>query len=289
VTARVGEEQWQESPALVVEQLPFFYQTWWFILLASAAVLSLPIIVYRLRVRHITQEFNVRLKERVSERTRIARDFHDTTLQSFQAVLMKFSALGYLIPERPDVHEKMERVCEQARQAIAEGRDAIQGLRSSTVVANDLARAISALGEGLAVDQNGQNCPEFRISVEGKSRDLPPLVRDEVYRIAAEVLRNAFRHAQAKRIEVEIRYAPRQFRLFVLDDGKGIDPAILKAGGRSGHQGLPGINERAKLAGGSLSVWSRLDSGTRIELTIPASIAYSKPARRAAACGEETR
>jgi hypothetical protein len=81
VAARVGEEQWQESPALVVEQLPFFYQTWWFMLLASAAVLSLPILVYRLRVRQITQEFNVRLKERVGERTRIARDFHDTTLR----------------------------------------------------------------------------------------------------------------------------------------------------------------------------------------------------------------
>jgi ligand-binding sensor domain-containing protein/signal transduction histidine kinase len=288
VAARVGEEQWQESPALVVEQLPFLYQTWGFMVLASAAVLSLAIIAFRLRVRQITQEFNIRLKERVGERTRIARDFHDTTLQNFQAALMRFSAVGYLIPERPDVQEKIEGVCEQARNAITEGRDAIQGLRSSTVVANDLARAISMLGEGLAADQNGQNSPEFRVSVEGKSRDLPPLVRDEVYRIAAEALRNAFRHAQAKGIGVEIRYAPRQFRLCVLDDGKGIDPAILKVGRRTGHHGLPGINERAELAGGKLCVWSQLDSGTRIELTIPASIAYSKPARRAAASGKET-
>jgi signal transduction histidine kinase len=287
VAARVGEEQWQESPALVVEQLPFFYQTWWFMLIASAAVVSLAILVYRLRVRQITQEFNIRLKERVGERTRIARDFHDTTLQNFQAALMRFAAVGYLIPERPDVQEKIEGVCEQASNAITEGRDAIEGLRSSTVVANDLARAISMVGEGLAADQNGQGSPEFRVSVEGKSRDLPPLVRDEVYRIAAEALRNAFRHAQAKGIGVEIRYAPRQFRLCVLDDGKGIDPEILKVGTRTGHHGLPGINERAELAGGKLCVWSQLDAGTRIELTIPASIAYSKPARRAAASGKE--
>ncbi len=118
--------------------------------------------------------------------------------------------------------------------------------------------------------------------VEGKSRDLPPLVRDEVYHIACETLRNAFRHAQAKQIEVEFRYDSRQFRLRVVDNGKGIDPTILSAGGRAGHHGLPGLNERAKLAGGRLSVWSLLNSGTEIELTIPAAIAYtrSQPARR---------
>jgi ligand-binding sensor domain-containing protein/signal transduction histidine kinase len=288
VAAHVGEEQWKESPALLIEQLPFFYQTWEFMLLASAAALSLAIFAYWLRIRQITQEFNARLKERVGERTRIARDFHDSTLQNFQAVLMGLSALRYLIPERPDVQGKIEGVCEQARNAITEGRDAIQGLRSSTLVANDLARAISMLGEGLAADQNGQNSPEFRVSVGGNSKDLPPLVRDEVFWIAAEALRNAFRHAQAKGIEVEIRYGPRQFRLRVLDDGKGIDQAILKVGGRTGHHGLPGINERAELAGGKLCVWSQLDSGTRIELTIPASIAYRRPASRAAATEKET-
>jgi signal transduction histidine kinase len=156
----------------------------------------------------------------------------------------------------------------------------VQGLRSSMVVANDLARAISTLGEGLVADHSshpaGENCPEFRVHVEGKSRDLPPLVRDEVYRIAGEALRNAFRHAQAKRIEVGIRYDQRQFRLCVLDDGKGIDQAVLSAGGRAGHHGLPGIHERAQLAGGKLSVRSQLDSGTEIELTIPAGLAYAK-------------
>jgi signal transduction histidine kinase len=112
--------------------------------------------------------------------------------------------------------------------------------------------------------------------VEGTSRDLAPLVRDEVHRIACEAVRNAFLHAQARRIEVEIQYAERQLRLRVRDNGKGIDPKILKEGGRAGHHGLPGMQERAKLVGGKLTVVSRLDSGTEAELSIPASFAYLK-------------
>ena len=119
--------------------------------------------------------------------------------------------------------------------------------------------------------------------VERKSWNLPPLVRDEVYKIACESLRNAFRHAQAKRIEVQFRYAPGQFRLCVVDNGKGIDPTVLSAGGRAGHHGLPGLHERAQVAGGKLSVWSQLDSGTEIELTIPAHLAYTKSSRSVSA------
>jgi ligand-binding sensor domain-containing protein/signal transduction histidine kinase len=268
---------WNEAgDSLDFSIAPAYYQTTWFRASCVAAFFVLLWALYRYRLYQIAREFNARLEERVGERTRIARDFHDTTLQNFLGVMMKFSAVKHLIPERPDVQETLEGVCEQARQAIAEGRDVVQGLRSSMVVANDLASAISTLGEGLVADHTGQNCPEFRVHVEGKSRDLPPLVRDEVYRIAVEAVRNAFRHAQAKRIEVRIRYDQRQFRLQVRDNGKGIDQAVLSAGGREGHHGLPGIHERAQLAGGKLSVRSQLDSGTEIELIIPAALAYAK-------------
>jgi signal transduction histidine kinase len=182
----------------------------------------------------------------------------------------------YRLPDRPEALKELEGAIEQARQAIAEGRDAVQGLRSSVVVKNDLARAITTFGEGLASDQNGRQAPDFRVLVEGASRDLAPLVRDEVYRIAGEALRNAFRHSGARRIEVEIHYDARRLRMRVRDDGKGIDPQVLSAGGRSGHHGLPGMRERAELVGGELAVWSELDSGTEIELTIPSAIAYAK-------------
>ena len=269
---------------------PKFYQTRLFQTSCVAAFLAMLWGTHRLRLLYVTRQFNLRLEERVAERTRIARDLHDTLLQSFQGVLLKFSTARYLMRERPDDAEEMlERTIDQAREAITQGRDKVQGLRSSTVIANDLVRAITTFGAGLAGD-TGQNGPELRVQVEGKSRDLPPLIRDEVYHVACESLRNAFRHAHARRIEVEFRYDPRQFRLRVVDNGKGIDPAVLSAGGRAGHYGLPGIRERAELAGGKLSIWSRLDAGTEIELTIPHSIAYAKssPVRRSRSSGEGT-
>ena len=128
--------------------------------------------------------------------------------------------------------------------AITEGRDAVQGLRDSTIQTNDLALAISTLGEELAADSTGHR-PAFRVAVEGQSRDLHPILRDEVYKIAAEALRNAFLHANAKQVEVEIRYDNERFRLRVRDDGKGIDAAVLSAQSREGHYGLPGMRERA--------------------------------------------
>jgi signal transduction histidine kinase len=118
------------------------------------------------------------------------------------------------------------------------------------------------------------------MAVEGTPRNLHPILRDEVYRIAGETLRNAFRHAQARQIEVEIHYDARQFRLRVRDDGKGIDPEILGEDPRPGHFGLHGMRERAKIAGGQLDVWSELDSGTEVELSIPASRAYATPSTR---------
>jgi signal transduction histidine kinase/ligand-binding sensor domain-containing protein len=256
---------------------PAYYQTTWFRLSCLAAFLALLVALYQLRLRQVRRQFDLRLEERVNERTRIARDLHDTLLQSFQGVLLKFHAVTYQLSDRPEAQQTLENVVEQARQAITEGRDAVQGLRSSMFVTNNLARAISAIGEELAAAQTGQDYPDFRVHVEGRSRDLAPLIRDDVHRIAGEALRNAFRHAQAGRIEVEIHYDSRRFRLRVRDNGKGMDPKVLAEGGRTGHYGLPGMQERAKLVGGKLAVWSEIDSGTETELTIPASLAYAKP------------
>ena len=116
----------------------------------------------------------------------------------------------------------------------------------------------------------------FQVEVEGETRDLHPVLRDEVYRIGCEVLRNAFRHSGAARIEFGLHYGDRQFRVYIRDNGKGIDPRVLDAGGREGHYGLQGMHERARLAGGRLVVRSRLNSGTEAEIIIPAARAYAK-------------
>ena len=117
------------------------------------------------------------------------------------------------------------------------------------------------------------------VSVEGTPQDLDPILRDEVYRIAGEALRNAFLHARARRIEVEIQYGERQLQVRVRDDGIGIDPSMVDKG-RSGHYGLPGMRERAERIGGQLSVWSGRGAGAEVELRVPGSIAYRALARR---------
>ena len=156
----------------------------------------------------------------------------------------------------------------------------MQGLRASTVERNDLAVAISTLGDQLATDANADPSPAFRVAVEGQPRDLHPILRDEIYKIAAEALRNAFRHAQAGRVEVELRYDSDDFRLRVRDDGKGIDQAVLAAQGVEGHYGLRGMPERAAVIGGKLAVWSEVGAGTEVELRLPARTVYATSARR---------
>ena len=268
---------WNETGATVdFAVAPAYYQTVWFRASVVGMFVLLLAAAYRMRVRQVARQYNLRLEERVGERNRIARDFHDTLLQSFQGVLLKFHAATYLLPDRPDeARERLQGVIEQASQAISEGRDAVQGLRASSVVNNDLAQAISTLGEALGTDHAGQRAPAFDVAVEGTPQNLAPLVQDDVYRIAGEALRNAFQHAKAKRIEVELHYDRARFRLRVRDDGKGIDQKVIKEG-RTGHFGLTGMRERAQLLRGKLVIWSELDSGTELELTIPASVAYAK-------------
>jgi signal transduction histidine kinase len=216
------------------------------------------------------------LETRVNERTRIARELHDTLLQSFHGLLLRFQTVYSLLPSRPDeAREKLEKAINAASQAIIEGRDAVQALRSSTAEINDLAATIKTFGEELTARESNSIPPAFRVEVEGKPRNLHPARREEVHRIAAEALGNAFRHAQARKIEVEIRYEEQQFRLRIRDDGKGIDPEVLSAGRREGHFGLHGMKERAEIADGKLEIWSRDGSGTEIELTIPATSAYA--------------
>jgi signal transduction histidine kinase/ligand-binding sensor domain-containing protein len=268
----VWNEKGVSLPILIT---PPWWRTNLFRALSGALFLALLWALYQLRVRHLARQFNVRLEERVGERTRIARDLHDTLLQSFHGILLHFQTGINLLPERPgEARKTLEKAMHQAKHAIVEGREAIQGLRSSVVETNDLALAMRTLGEELAA---GSNAAAFQVHVEGTPRDLHPILRDEVYRITGEGIRNAFRHAGAKQIEVEIHYDDRRVCVRVRDDGKGIDPKLLSDGGREGHFGLRGMRERAKLIGGKLTVWSELNAGTELELSIPAARAYTAP------------
>ncbi|MBV8630058.1 MAG: hypothetical protein JOZ83_03985 [Silvibacterium sp.] len=281
VTASNNSGVWNEEGALVdFSVAPAYWQTDWFRALCAISVVALLWAAYQWRLRHLHHQFEMTLDARVSERTRIARDLHDTLLQSFQGVLLRLQTVSQLLRERPlEAQDKLDSTIDQVAEAITEGRDAVQGLRDSTVQENDLAQAVSTLAQELETDSN-RDRPSFRVAVEGEPRHLHPILRDDIYRIAAEALRNAFKHSNARHIEVEIHYDKEQLRLRVRDDGKGIDPTVLSQQDSTRHYGLPGMSERASIIGGKLTVWSQIDSGTEVELAIPADAAYSAHAKR---------
>jgi signal transduction histidine kinase/ligand-binding sensor domain-containing protein len=281
LVASNSEGLWNGPEAAVgFEVEPTLSQTWWF---RSALVLCvglLALAAYLLRMRQLTRLLNARFEERLAERGRVARELHDTLLQSFQGLLLRFQTAYALFDTRPaDAKDVLGNSIDQTARAITEGREAVQGLRASPVESNDLAQAITTLGEQLAAGASAVSVG-MSVEVEGTPWNLHPIVRDEIYRIASEALRNAFRHAQAKQIEVEFRYDERQLRLRVRDDGRGIDETFLTAEGRAGHFGLHGMRERAKLMGGKFTVWTAAESGTEIELIIPAAHAYAASPRR---------
>jgi len=272
---------WNNKGALLEFSIaPAFYQTVWFAVACGLLFVALLWLAYQLRVRQLAHRFNRTLEARVSERTRIARELHDTLLQSFQGLLLRFQSVVKILPSRPEeAKRRLESAVDQAASAIREGRDAVQGLRASASETNDLARGIIAIAEDLTNDSI--DAPTIDLEVQGVSRNLNPIVRDEGYRIVGEALRNAFRHAEARRILVEIRYDKRQFRLRVRDDGKGIDEHTMQQR-QPGHFGLTGMRERAETIGGRLDVWSKIDGGTEVELTVPGAIAYNVRATKSA-------
>ncbi len=279
VSASNGDDLWNETGASMnMEVQPAFNQTIWFRTSCVAAFFVLLWGLYRYRLYQVAREFNANLEGRVDERLRVARDLHDTLLQSFHGLLPRLQAAVNLLPARaPDARQVLEAAVDDAAQAIREARDAVQDMRSSVTTENDLAKAVEAMGQQLAAHLRNAtgDAPAFSLEVEGAAQDLHPILRDEIYRIASEALRNAFHHAQARGIEVEIRYDPRQLRVRLRDDGIGIHADVVRQEGREGHFGFRGMRERAKGIGGKLEIWSEQGAGTEVELIVPASVAYA--------------
>jgi len=279
VIASNNDGVWNEEGAwLDLSVAPAWYQRssvqLLFVLVGALLVWGL----YQMRMRQVAHQFNLSLEARVSERTRIARDLHDTLLQSFHGLMFQFQAVRNMLPRRPDeAMDVLDSAIGATEQAIAEGRSAIQQLRSEQVDEGDLAQWLTNIGEELTRLQNTNgNSASFRVTVEGEQRSLSPLPRTEVYRITREILQNAFRHARAHHIEAEIRYDDGLLRVRIRDDGRGIDPQVLQAGGSAGHWGLRGARERAQQIGGRLDFWSEAGAGTEVQLTVPAAVAYEK-------------
>jgi signal transduction histidine kinase len=265
--------------ALIVP--PLFYQTFLFRALCLASLVLLIGALFSARLRQITEtqrrRLEQRMADRLNERMRIARELHDSLLQGFQGLTFRLQAVRQLLPGRPvDATSALDCALEVADQAIYEGRDAIQNLRSSTSDNHDLPTALGTLFAELGVGIEAQSQPEYRVVVEGRPRELIPVLRDEIYRIAREAVWNAYQHANARHIETEVTFGDRELRVRVRDDGIGVDPQILIPGRRAGHWGLPGMRERSESLGGQLDVWSEKNAGTEIELRISARVAYAR-------------
>jgi ligand-binding sensor domain-containing protein/signal transduction histidine kinase len=279
VTACNNSGVWNEAGTFLdFSVAPAYYQTTWFPLLCGTALMAVLLGLYQLRIQQLERQFQVRMEGAVHERTRIARELHDTLLQSLHGLMFEFQAVRNMFQKRPEeALQALDGAIIGTEQAITESQDAIEDLRSPEAAKDDLAQLIKVAGEDLVASQGGEHdFPTFGLTVEGQQRVLAPVIRDEVYRIAREVLRNAFRHSQARRIEAEILYDEDQLRLRVRDNGKGMEPQVLEKGGRLGHWGLPGVRERAQQMGAKLDVWSEKGAGTEVQLAVAASVAYRK-------------
>ena len=277
VIASNSEGIWNSSEASIQFEIePVFWQTWTFRFACATSVALAAFFFYRRRMRRLTRQLNLRFEERLGERTRIAQELHDTLLQGFFSASMHLEVAAENLPAGSPAMPLVRRSLEMMRQVISEGRSALKGLRSSSSSADDLAESFAGLQQEIAP----QGTVDYRVTVEGSSRPLHPLIRDEVYRIGREALVNAFRHSQANNIEVVFEYGSRQLRVLVRDNGGGIGAQVLRAG-REGHWGLSGMRERAEKIGGNLKIWSGgAGAGTEVELSIPGEIAFESSSKK---------
>jgi len=265
-----------QQAAIAFEVEPSLFQTRWFQVGIVGVVALAALGIYRLRMQQLHRQFHVGLEARVQERTRIARELHDTLLQTLHGLMFQFQAVRNLMPRRPDAAMRsLDDAISETEKALTESRDAIQGLRSEPIAKGNLAELLMASSRELANSGTAnRETPVFELIEEGERQTLSPNSKNEVCRIALEILRNAYQHSHAQRIEAEIRYGDHSLRVRIRDDGSGIDPKVLKEGGREGHWGLRGVRERAERIGAHLDFWSESGAGTEVQLTVPASVAY---------------
>ena len=258
----------RQGVVFMVTQRPYFYQTRWFIAAMIGLGVLLVIIVYRLRVAQISRQMSARFDERLAERTRVARELHDTLLQTVQGSKM---VADHALKNSVD-HTRMVRAMEQLstwlEQATQEGRAALQSLRASTTEKNDLVEAFRR-----SIDECSRGSgAEISFSVNGDAREMHPVVRDEIYRIGYEAIRNACAHSGAGKLDVKLEYS-NDLTLRISDNGAGIAADVVEKG-KEGHFGIPGMRERAERIGAKFTLDTSPNSGTVITLVVPGRIVF---------------
>jgi signal transduction histidine kinase/ligand-binding sensor domain-containing protein len=250
---------------------PTFVQTLWFKLLCAVGAAVALGLLYRWRLRRVTRQLRERLGERADERERIARALHDTFLQSVQGLMLRMQTLLVRLPPDGEARALVVKLLDQSDQVLAEGRNQVNGLRNGKQYQTDLQRLFGELGQEL----REQHAASFVLIVTGQPAALKDDAGEHLYHIGREALLNAFRHASAGRIELELGYGADHVTLQVRDNGDGIADAVMQAGSRPGHWGLTGMRERAAKLGATLELWSRPGLGTAVRITAAAAEVYA--------------
>lgn len=261
---------WSPRPVRIAFSIPAaFYQTWWFRLLAAAAVAAILYVVFALRLRRVSRIIRERLLERTRERERIARELHDTMIQGIQGLIMRFQAVADHLAHDRDAQAILIPALDRAEEMLIEGRDRVKGLRRPEE--RDLQAEIARLPGRYPFD------PATRVSIsrKGVPRPVAAEIADDVIAIVGEALCNAALHAQAEEVEVVINYKRLSLGVFVRDDGVGISPDVQLKGGRPGHFGLTGMRERARRIKAKLSIESGQGFGTLVEFRVAGKLAYA--------------
>lgn len=277
VMASNSDGVWNRSEASLPFQIePTLWETWWF-RLCSVLIFGLAVLAcFKLRMMALTRQMRLRFEERLAERTRIAQELHDTLLQGVISASMQLHVVNEQTPAESTVKPAINRILGLMGRVSEEGRNAVEGLRTRQN-SLDLGRAFSEIQQEFGSHRE----VDFHVIMEGHTRPMHPVIRDEVYRIGREALTNAFRHAQANKIEVELEYGDDRLRILVRDNGIGFDSKALHFG-RDRRWGLSGMQERTKRIGGELRVFSRPEAGTEVELIVPGRIAFVPPAAKGA-------
>ena len=276
-----SEGVWNEEGAsYAFSVVPLFYNTWWF---RATTVLFLAVAIagtYRLHVRRLKNQMQWQFEARLAERTRIAQELHDTLLQGTLAASLHAQLADQALQKAPaspaleEIRTPLTQVNALLSQVARDSRAVLKGLRSAPAV-GDIAQVLhQAAGE-----QPNHGEVDFRVTVAGTARPLKPLVADDLIRIAREAVVNAYQHARARLIEVELVYTHDNFQCIVRDDGQGMDDAVVERG-RDGHWGLAGMRERAERAGGKLHVRSSATAGTEVQLSLAGPLAFEDDAGR---------
>jgi signal transduction histidine kinase len=270
VIAANNDGVWNRTGAtLEIVIPPTFVQSIWFKLLCLVLFAAALWLAYSLRVRRLTSRLQSTLEVRLAERERIARELHDTLLQGFQGLILRIQAVADRMPAPSPWRDTLYEELDLADGVLIEGRNRVGEVRA-TASTEELAQSLLEMAPELRADTTMR----FELTVEGRSRPLHPLVREEVERIGHEAIRNAIHHSRGTLVSIDLAYHRRKFRLAVRDNGVGLPQTVGAAGGRAGHFGMPGMRERAQRIGGTLIIQSRRDGGTQVLLSVPGSAAY---------------